>query len=146
MALIRLDDRSRTTIIRSADPDKQWDGDDTSTDVCIGDTFTVVKRNQYYDLTVAGNPEAGEIFYLLIVIYSTGDSFSHHSGHVEYVGLYRDENTAWENLRRINDNANPLMLLDETEDGIEEYQIHPPWIGYFESIENVDVCQVMRED
>lgn len=84
-------------------------------------------------------------YYLVSVIYSTGDSFSHHSGKIDYIELYESLEMA---------EATKKMILDSyaLKDKEESYSVEilnnsgtaykissSSWVGYFESLEDVQI-------
>jgi hypothetical protein len=58
--------------------------------------FTVNKRGALYpDLELTYEPQKGTPYYLVYVIYSTGDSFSHASSEsMEIIDLYKSKEEA----------------------------------------------------
>ena len=137
---VEIVDDEYTEVTRHADPDEQWDADDTDTSHCVRG-FKVSDR--YYDLSVGFEPEYGKTYFLLYATYSTGDSFSNHGGRIEFVDLYEDENVAWENHRRLDRHGEGYSAKLLHESG-EEYMFSVPWVGYFESLENLEVLAVQR--
>ena len=170
MTKILVKDEARTVVTRAGDPEDCWDGDDTSTDHYIR-RIEIVGKKDYYDLQVAFDIDPTRPYYLVYAIYSTGDSFHHEEGRIEYVGLYEDLSVAHENANRIrqhnetyrqlNDrwyhssqqmskeklkklekNFEPYMIRLVTETG-QEYDVHVPWNGYFERLTYVAVESVL---
>lgn len=84
------------------DPDEEFSGEDTHTDWSFEGIKIVTGKNHYSDLTVSFEPKPDTIYYLVVVVYHDGDSFSHReNGNVEYVDLYRDFNAAEETAKEI---------------------------------------------
>ncbi len=161
MADVVVVDDAHTYTTRAATED-QWDCDDTHTDHNIRGIKEAV---MYSDLTVGFELEEGRTYYLIYALYSTGCSFCHETGRIEFIGLYEDEKVASENLRRLeqhhkDDQAldrwsdtsakekrkiakrhNPVSVELITEKG-QEYLLHVPWHGYFENLEGVDIQPV----
>jgi hypothetical protein len=73
---------------------------------------------------IFGEFERGDIGHLLIVRYSTGDTFSHTNGYWKIIGFYKDAKEA-------------IATRDKIED--DSYEGHKPWFGYFESLENIEL-------
>ena len=120
--------------------------------------FKLVKEKEYFDLTVAFKPQRHTNYYLLYVLYSSGDSFGHSSGNICFVGLYEDERTADRNAKRIVEHNNCYRKRDyKWKDHEEEYsvELEEPdccnvrfscaWNGYFERIEDVVVMAVSMD-
>lgn len=135
-----------TDITRHADPEDRWDADNTSTDHNIYG-FKVVSEKQYYDLTVDFDCKKDHAYQLLYVLYSTGDSFSHHDGKIEFIGMFADPDLAIKNKKIIenqyrkdaSDWSLTLYANHKT-----KYKMHAPWCGYFESLESVEIVDVSR--
>ena len=84
---INVLNNQRTKFIRGSDPNDEWYERSTYT------------SNNIYGIELS-NSEYGDIssipfeivpdkdYYLLYVIYSTGDFFSHHEGRIDYIELY----------------------------------------------------------
>ena len=83
---IKIIDLSHCETTREADPLNEWDGDDIYTSHNI-QGFTVL--DSYHDLPVSFSIEDKRKYYLLYVLYSTGDSFHHEEGCIEYISLYQ---------------------------------------------------------
>ena len=99
-----------------------------------------VGDGEYGELSTSFDIDPNAVYYLLYAVYSTGSSFSRTEGEIEFVGLYRDPEVARDNADRCwksrdGDSFNVKLV---TEDG-EEYQLHTPWQGYFESLTDVRV-------
>lgn len=138
---VEIVDRTYGEVTRHSDPDSQWDNDDTCTSHDIRG-FKVTK--DYYDLTVEFEPNYDKTYFLLYATYSTGNSFSHHEGEIEFVDLFEDENVAYENLRRLERHKEGYSVKLLHESG-EEYSFSVPWIGYFESLSDLEVMAIRRQ-
>lgn len=163
---VRVQNDAYGYVTERGDPNDRWSADSTATDNNVTG-IEVVKENDFYDLVVDFDPTK-EPSYLLYVIYDTGDSFSNHDGLIEYVQLYKDKSVAFENKRRIEQHyklyddlnsrfrltekqrkelkkkhkdfdAHSIMLVHENG---EEYKLHVPWTGYFETMQEVEVKEV----
>jgi hypothetical protein len=75
---------------------------------------------------LVGSYKVPERVWLVVVRYSTGDTFSHSSGQGAIANAYVDESRAWKDARLIEDGKWP------------EYAA---WTGYFESVESVMVIE-----
>jgi len=137
---IEIIDDTYTEVTRESDPDEQWDGDDT----CTSHDIHGFKIGKYGDLSVRFEPEYDKTYFLLYATYSTGCSFSQHEGEIEYVDLYEDENVAWENYRRLDKHGEGYSAKLLHESG-KEYTFSIPWIGYFESLQDLEVMAIRRQ-
>ena len=103
---------------------------------------SVVEDGKYYDLEVGFEVERGEEYFLLYGVYSTGSSFSHTEGKIEFVDLYTDRDVAEENAKRLRKHYDEggsgfsCKLLHESG---KEYDFCTPWKGYFESLSYLEV-------
>ncbi len=131
-----------------ADPDDKWSRASTHTEHNITG-FKVRSEIQYGDVMVPYEPEIDVDYYLLYVVYSTGDSFGHDSGNsVEYIGLYTKEelHIAKENQQRIETHnrgkreTKLQLLMPNTSD----FDIYVPWHGFFESLDYVNIATIQR--
>lgn len=98
--------------------------------------------NKHLDIETSLDIKKGEKIYLLYVVYTTGDSFStNHGGSIEFINVYRDIEIAKENERRIKEfeETNDYHIDLKTSNGEGEYRIYTPWVGYFESIDYIEI-------
>ena len=149
VAGIAITDLSNTEVTRAADPADEWSRDSTHISHNIRG-FDVVDDNIYADLVLPYQPVAGTDYWLLYVIYTTGDSFGSDSGRIDYVDMYLSETEARENAERIRKHSEARNQADDerfsvslVSSGGQMYKFHCPWIGYFEEIEGIHV-QKMR--
>lgn len=150
-----LDD-SYTEVTREAEPGERWDGDDTYTSHNIRG---IELSKEYGDLTLGYKPEAGKMYYLLYVIYSTGDSFHREEGRIEVIDLYRTEEEAYENVKLMKEHyelyrsgwfdkqKSRKMQLSaysvelKNHEG-KEFMFHCPYVGYFDRLSSIEVESV----
>lgn len=89
-------------------------------------------------------PEIGNYIYLVIVSYSSGDSFGHSSGNHIMLWAFTDEKKA--------DELSELIILDNETSSEFDHEFKPlvfydvpistnDWKGYFENLEG---CQVVK--
>ncbi len=149
---IRIEDHAYGEVTRAGDVADEWDRDDTHTDHNIRGFHAAPENSDMIsDLWVPYEPEYGIDYYLLYVVYSTGDSFGHDSGEgIEYIGLYtKDElDVARENKRKIEAHDKDVEskyfhVSLQTPSG-QTFQQHTPWVGYFESIDYIELEAVRR--
>lgn len=67
----------------------------------------------------------GDTVYVVVVKYGTGDTFSHSEGNAYIEGVYQYKGQASKVVEDINTKA--YCKLGK----------YPPWIGYFESLDDV---------
>ena len=133
------------------DPDDRWDRASTSTDHTITGFHAAPETDEkYYDLVIPYEPQYDEEYFLLYAVYSTGDSFGHDEGAgIEYIGFYRKNqlDIAQENQRKIEgqDLDSDKYSLKLNSPAAKEFDQHAPWIGYFESLDIVEIVSVMRQ-
>lgn len=111
-----------------------------------------VVEDGWLDLPTEFEIEPGVQYYLLYAVYETGDSFGRDGGNTEWIGLYRDYDLAEEQARKIEAHANgydrrgsggvDAYSVKIVSDGGKEYQLHTPWNGYFERLEDLRVESV----
>lgn len=122
-------------------------GNWTFSGICL-----VEDEKKYADLETEFDVEFSKIYFLLLVIYNTGDSFSHEeAAGVDFVELYRDVEAAEKmalEIRRHDDACS--RWTDEKEYDLEitldngnrmKYN-SAPWLGYFESIHDIRLVPV----
>lgn len=151
-AHLRVDCDSWTETTRKGDPDEQWDGDDTAATTTVN-ALVLAGEDDYRDLTV-GHPVApGDTLHLLYAVYGTGDSFSHQSGCVEWIDAYRTKAEAEKAAEAIRAHYGRYERSKNSRKDPEdfcsvrlpsslgvEFTLSCPWIGYFESLEDVVVA------
>lgn len=129
-------------ISRHADPDEEWDADSTWQEHSI--TGIEITKDGG-DVAVGFTPLLNVEYYLLYVIFDTGDSFGSYTGQIEYIDLYEDSGIALENRNRIEKDmkTNPDNYSVELKhESGETYKFGTSWKGYFESLQTVEVVGV----
>lgn len=138
-------------VTRERNPDDEWDQDDTRawTDV---QGLEIAEDARMADLAIPFEPEEGESLYLLSVTYSTGDSFSRSEGLFDAIAAYRTEEKALRAAATIEAHSDREggawryhALPLEAEDG-SLFQASVSWIGYFESLDGVNVDKLKVQD
>lgn len=109
--------------------------------------ISLVKDKDYWDVIADFDVKRGDIVYLVFVEYSTGDSFGHSSGNISYVAVFKTEDKAWAVYNTIKnqdwDEKHDLTYVSES--GKEMTDGWACWSGYFESIENIEVKELIVE-
>ncbi len=150
---LRIEDEQLRRETSEPDPDDRWDRASTQTDHSIvGFNAAPETEEKYYDLVIPYEPQYNEEYFLLYAVYSTGDSFGHDEGAgIEYIGFYRENqlDVAQENQRNIeqhlrskDDDSYSLKL--KSPEG-KEFDQHAPWVGYFESLDLVEIVSIERQ-
>lgn len=151
MAKIRFNTLHTKEVTRKRDPEDVWDQNDISHDYSING-FQIVENDnlisQYYDLEIPFEPESNKTYYLLYVRYSTGDTFHHEDGCIEYMDLYFTMQDAEENAKKIQESSkktnecfkNPDYWSVTLTDAVGNvHKMSAPWKGYFEHLESVEI-------
>jgi hypothetical protein len=144
---IKVIDDTYTKVTRPHDPEDQWSGEDTYTSHSI-EGIEIVKKNEYYDLETEFKILPNKDYYLLYAIYSTGDSFSHHEGKIDYIYLYKTASKAEAAKTILENHDTESKDWDErfnktikTEKG-KNLKLYISWAGYFESLTSVNIEMV----
>jgi len=158
--------RYNTWVTRERDDSDEWDNDDTSTDVTVLGVETEKERREstmYRDIVVPFEVVPGKDYYLVYVTYSTGDSFHHEEGEVNYVELFETREKAEKlaqiinvhysfsgNEQRWSDKGTKAPkgyseheLTYHNEEG-REMKLYVNWTGYFERMTCVTVQKVQH--
>lgn len=149
---IRAIDESQTFVTEHADKSDDWDRDNTKTTHYIRG-IQIVEEKGYKDLEVPFEVVRDKDYYLLYVLYRTGDSFGRDEGQIELIGLYQTHEAAEKNAKAIRahyearrNNYSSSGLLYLTTEGGNKFELYTPWIGYFESLEDIIVKSVRLGD
>jgi hypothetical protein len=136
-------DNEHTEITREA-TQPQWDADDTSSTHSI-QGFKVVTDKGHYTFMVPFKIQPERAYYLVYVLYSTGDSFHNEDGCINFIDMFENEHFANKVRRAIQDdynkygketdNSDKWTITLPNPDGTK-YSIHCSWKGYFESLES----------
>lgn len=135
-------------ITREPSDDDTWDRGDYHTYHNI-EGFRVHGPDHYFDLVTPYQPRFGTLYYLLYVIYSTGDSFGHTTdGGIEYIGIYKKDQVqiAVKNKAIIEAPPSERKKRDlelYSPEG-KKFKTYAPWEGYFESLSRIDIIGVHR--
>lgn len=116
----------------------------TSASISVRGIQEVENSRDYCDLTTKFTIEPGRDYYLLYVVFETGDSFGTDGGNVEWIALYEDRDLAEEqvvNIRKNDENKDSYSVKLKLHDDVE-IDYYAPWKGYFERIEDVVVEKV----
>lgn len=127
MKYITLEMTPYTDVIDEADFDDPWDKDDTITTWSFGEA-ELISNKKYGAFPVDDSFEDAHKVYLVVAIWSTGDSFHQATADsAEIFGAFTNREEAETEAER---------LRNATKD--EKYL---PWHGYFESLEEVRIVK-----
>lgn len=143
---IKVINNSFTEVTRAADPNERWDADDTDTFNSIEGIKIVTNEKCHYDLDTEFDVKAGREYYLVYAEYTTGDSFGSASGLIDFIQLYRTLAKAKVCIATLT--AKPIddtcqYSADIVTESGKVLTYGKPWIGYFESLDNLDIAYVM---
>lgn len=131
-------------VTREADPDEQYDGDDTYTDWSISDNL-VENQSAGADFCAPFQVKPDTNYYAVYVIYSTGDSFSHReNGCITFVELFETKEKAQDLVNKIKSehkSGEPLSM-DYLDENGNKKTCSCDWNGYFESIGTCEAKEV----
>lgn len=123
------------TVTREADSDDRWDRDDTLTEWHVSG-IKVVPDRDYFDVIVPFDVDKQGWYWLVYVIYSTGDSFGYdQNGCMEVLDLFIDGSKAQACADAVSGDNTSVTWIRE--DGSEGKLGYVPWNGYFESLSYV---------
>lgn len=127
-----------------------WDNDDTYQHHNING-FAVVEDGYYHFQCAIEDIDWEKTYYLVYVNYDTGDSFGHYAGRAYFVDLFESKELAFVLAEAIEENAKDYegksdwTLMYKVDDGTERECYTSPWLGYFESLNQVYVKSVQRK-
>lgn len=154
--------KKHTHITRHAERD-EWDRDDTSSDWDVLGIQLVPDDENYGDLYAKFPIKINTTYWLVYVVYSTGDSFGRdENGALEEIEIYEDETMAWDCAGEIKKHADMYSTFERTYGkpkvkrpkdfnsytlkviggNGKEMEVYAPWNGYFESLSYVEVRPV----
>lgn len=122
---IQIIDDSFTDITRHADPGTEYDCDDEHTSHYI----TGFRLSKNFDLEISFPPKINTNYYLVYYLFSTGCSYCHTSGRIEFVELYRNEKAAKAAARLLNNTKTATVkikndsgkIYQEYKSGVDDY-------------------------
>jgi hypothetical protein len=137
MTELFLATNSYTNITREATEPK-WDRDDTSTDWTFGPIY-LQHRGSCESFETDFDVKAGDVVYAVVAVWSTGDSFGHDdASNSEVFGsfqTYEEADKFKTELENIKDHDGSYNFTFE----IGGRKIYVPWIGYFESLDYIEI-------
>ena len=96
-------------------------------------------------------PEIGKRVYVMVVRYGDGDTFGHSDGNWQVIGAFDNEKEVYAIKKAIErsgeldkedsyDTAYDCVTAAFKPSGIS---VHPAWIGYFNSLESVEIHKMV---
>jgi hypothetical protein len=82
------------------------------------------------------NVSPGDTLYVVVVGYTSGDTFGRDGGHTAVLDAFADPDMAEELMEAAAENTDEYKM---TFKGVEYYC---PWVGYFENMEEINVWEV----
>ena len=143
---VKILNNSYTYVTKEANPDDEWDADDTETSHDING-MEIAEHGYHADVVLDFLPTKGQEYYLLYATHSTGDSFSHHTGNIFYIDLFNDLEFA-RKIQKLfeSDNSKEGKNITYTRESGSIVQHHTPWGGYFEHLEYVNIEKIKLND
>ena len=99
--------------------------------------------DEFLDVTTTLDLPKNSTAFVVWVRWSSGDSFGWHTnGYAEALGIFADYRVAQELARAVEtEKCEDYRFKFTTSDG-QTHQFCPGWIGYFESLEHVEIDAV----
>lgn len=144
MTKIRFDHDHYCEIVEEGDGEEWGYRGTTWNEHFFNGTFETVTNGSYYNIITKIDIKSDKTYYLVVVIYSTGDSFGKDiNSSVEYIEMYEDEKMAMNVRDFIETNKDERDLEVPLNNG-KPIHLYPPWNGYFENFEEVRVISVKK--
>lgn len=123
-------------ITRERSTDDEWDRGDSATDWTF-DGVRLLRDDQDYSVDenflTKDDFVAGDTIYLVIAVWSTGDSFGHDEGACsEVFGAFKT-NAEAEDFARVLASKEKITVEGSY------YSLYRPWDGYFEHLNSIEV-------
>ena len=117
--------------------DDGWSRGDTSTSWDFGRVLINQPKGWSYETIETGQDfSVGDEVHLVVVVYSTGDSFGwDYGGRCEIMSAHKNIDNATESMRILEKGGKcPIILPDGY-----EIRYYLPWDGYFESLDYITI-------
>lgn len=132
--------------------DEQYGSWEESYDVTVGEFVHIEPKYQYYPKYQVehyeGEVKDGDTLWVIIAIYSSGDSFgSSSSGSNDIIAIHKDSEVALRNLKALegksrDDQYESSIVNIELDDGTK-HSYYRPWLGYFESLDSLQIYEMI---
>ena len=135
MTELFLKTKSYTDITRRA-TEPEWDRDDTSTSWTFGPIY-LQDRGSCENFQTNFDVKAGDVVYVVVAVWSTGDSFGHDDGSCsEVFGSFK----TYEEAEKFKTELENVSTKDyDFTFKIGDRDVYVPWVGYFESLDYVEI-------
>jgi hypothetical protein len=128
---------------RAADPDDSWDRGDTSGRVTNVLAFPDKGPSYSYGDSIARDLDVkfGDTVYAVVADYESGDTFGRSGGHAQVLDVFLTEAEAAALVEAAKDvpKGDEMGRYGFTHN---EVDYHRSWVGYFESLNDLDVWAV----
>ena len=114
-------------------------------DVYIGYKLSNTRRYSSEVFTVNYTVSPGDKVYVLVMTYSTGDSFGSSTGHKEVLWVFKDLEVAKDARKEVHDQDQDYDINFVT-DGGKIIKLSNPAAGYFEHLEDLEVLERIVEE
>lgn len=132
-------------VTREATSD-EWDRDSTDGRTWV-ETVSLTKPDSWHreTLAVPFKVTAGMDVFAVTAHYSTGDTFGRDGGKMELIDVFLDQEAAAACRKAAGTCGEDSMSFKYVRQNGVEIQQSAPWIGYFESLDSVEVTQFTVE-
>ena len=131
-----------------ADPNDEWSCDSTHCDTDVSHLSEVKKHG---DFIFTPNKIQDE-YFLVYATYSTGDTFHNEGGLFQPIAIYSELSPAlktkdylekWTEKNKDSYSYSAVIQLEDGEGGFKDFKFSVPWMGYFESLEGIEVKKLL---
>lgn len=139
--MLSIDYDTYTENLGGSSPDDEWSRDSTKSSYTVNGA-SIAK--QHGDCPIS-DCEVGDKVYVVWADYTTGDTFGSDSA-VEFLAAFKSKTHALRCVDKAThktDSDNYTSWdIEVTLDEGEKYQVHIPWLGYFEHLKQVNITEV----
>ena len=134
--------KSESVCDHQASSDKEYDWWERRCHPEIHGVYLEGSGYDYEAFAVDYDVEAGDTVYVLVMVYSAGDSFGTGTGNHEVLWVFKDKEVALKVVEYINtserEGDDRYLLLITTDTG-QTITLSDPSGGYFNSMENLSI-------
>lgn len=132
MTYLKFEVDQRSWNVGGHDPDDEWSRDSYDGEASVV-SAQLAKVDGYDTLGTEHNFNVGDVCYLVWAQYSTGDTFGRDGGKYELLEVWPTREKAEERKKFYEE------LTDERSLDVGQAIGYVPWLGYFESLDYVEV-------